>query len=53
MQITSFPFQTVKWASIPKEEYAEATGKAFWPYYFLCRWKLNYKMVENFYWKKE
>jgi hypothetical protein len=30
MQITSFPFQTVNWASIPKEEYPEATGKAYW-----------------------
>jgi len=30
MQITSFPFQTVNWASIPKEEYAGATGKAYW-----------------------
>lgn len=30
MQITCFLFQTLNWTSISKEEYAEATGKAFW-----------------------
>ncbi len=44
MQITSFPFQTVNWASIPKEEYAGATGKAFWQTYKMGA--IRVRMVE-------
>lgn len=30
MQLTNFPFQTINWYSIPKEEHAGETGKAWW-----------------------
>ena len=30
MNITSFPFQTLDWSSIPKEEHKGETGAAYW-----------------------
>ena len=30
MNITSFPFQTLNWSSIPKEEHKGETGMAWW-----------------------
>jgi quercetin dioxygenase-like cupin family protein len=30
MQIPSFPFQTLNWVSIPKEEHTGTTGVAYW-----------------------
>ena len=30
MNIASFPFQTINWSSIPKEEYKGETGMAYW-----------------------
>ena len=30
MNIASFPFQTLNWSSIPKEEYKGETGVAYW-----------------------
>ncbi len=30
MNITSFPFQTLDWSSIPKEEHKGETGIAYW-----------------------
>lgn len=30
MEISSFPFQTIDWAIIEKEEHSGITGKAYW-----------------------
>jgi hypothetical protein len=30
MNISSFPFQTLNWSSIPKEEHRGETGMAYW-----------------------
>jgi hypothetical protein len=30
MNISSFPFQTLNWSSIPKEEHKGETGMAYW-----------------------
>ena len=30
MEIHSFPFQTIDWSTIPKEEHAGETGMAWW-----------------------
>ena len=30
MQITNFPFQTLDWYSVPKEEHKGETGSAYW-----------------------
>ena len=30
MKLPSFPFQTLEWSSIPKEEYIGETGIAYW-----------------------
>jgi quercetin dioxygenase-like cupin family protein len=30
MQIASFPFQTLNWSSVPKEEHTGETGMAYW-----------------------
>jgi quercetin dioxygenase-like cupin family protein len=30
MDISSFPFQTLNWSSIPKEEHKGETGTAYW-----------------------
>lgn len=30
MNISSFPFQTLNWSSIPKEEHTGETGVAYW-----------------------
>jgi len=30
MQLTNFPFQTINWSSIPREEHAGETGTAWW-----------------------
>ncbi len=30
MQLQNFPFQTINWSSIPKEEHAGETGTAWW-----------------------
>ena len=30
MNISSFPFQTLDWSSIPKEEHKGETGEAYW-----------------------
>jgi hypothetical protein len=35
MQISSFPFQTVNWASIPKEEHMGTTGIAYWQIFMM------------------
>ncbi|MGB3006193.1 MAG: DHCW motif cupin fold protein [Chitinophagaceae bacterium] len=30
MKITNFPFQTLNWSSVPKEEHSGETGTAYW-----------------------
>ena len=30
MQISSFPFQTIDWSTVPKEEHSGETGMAWW-----------------------
>lgn len=30
MQMASFPFQTIDWSSVPKEEHKGETGMAYW-----------------------
>jgi hypothetical protein len=30
MKISPFPFQTLDWSTVPKEEHSGETGKAFW-----------------------
>ncbi len=35
MQIPSFPFQTLDWVSIPKEEHSGTTGKAYWQVFMM------------------
>lgn len=30
MKLSSFPFQTINWSSIPKEEHQGETGVAYW-----------------------
>ncbi|MEP6677315.1 MAG: DHCW motif cupin fold protein [Ferruginibacter sp.] len=35
MQLTSFPFQTLDWSSVPKEIKKGATGIAFWQVFMM------------------
>ena len=35
MTISSFPFQTLDWSSIPKEEYKGETGMAYWQVFMM------------------
>ena len=44
MNITSFPFQTLKWSSVPKEEHKGETGIAYWQVQMLN--EIRVRMVE-------
>ena len=44
MQIHSFPFQTLDWASIPKEEHQGETGTAYWQVFMMS--KIRIRKVE-------
>ncbi|MBL0144424.1 MAG: DHCW motif cupin fold protein [Chitinophagaceae bacterium] len=44
MEIKSFSFQTLNWASIPKVEYAGTTGIAFWQTFLMGN--IRVRMVE-------
>ena len=44
MQLTSFPFQTINWSSIPKEEHKGITGIACWQVFMMN--DIRVRMVE-------
>ena len=44
MQIHSFPFQTLDWASIPKDEHQGETGTAYWQVFMMG--KISIRKVE-------
>ena len=44
MKIASFPFQTIDWSSVPKEEKKGDTGKAWWQVMFVN--DVRVRMVE-------
>lgn len=44
MQINSFPFQTLDWSSIPKEEHKGITGTAVWQVFMM--YDIRVRMVE-------
>jgi hypothetical protein len=35
MKMSSFPFQTLAWENIPKEEHAGISGKAYWQVFMM------------------
>ena len=44
MQIDSFPFQTLDWSSVPKEEHKGITGTAYWQVFMMNT--VRVRMVE-------
>ena len=44
MQLQSFPFQTLDWSSIPKEEHKGITGMAHWQVFMMN--EIRVRMVE-------